>query len=134
MKKVARETELARAELLISYVLRYGVLLCLAVIGAGLALRMASPGSGPLIQVLLQGGAPTTALPPTALSALWQGATRLDPDTVIAVGLVMLIGLPIARVGFTTLIFLRERDWAFCAITLLVFSVLLAGIFLGKAL
>jgi uncharacterized membrane protein len=111
-----------KAELLIAYVLRYGVLLCLLVIGAGLAMKLGlEPSNGDLIHGLVNG----------------HTAGDLHPargDSVIALGLIMLIALPIIRVALTTVIFFIEEDWIFFAITLVVLSVLLSGILLGRAL
>jgi uncharacterized membrane protein len=129
-----QDRELLRAELLISYVLRYGVLLCLAIIGLGLAVRMFQPGSGELVGALTSGLTAGDYHPPTAVSALAAGAFGGSGDTLIACGLVLLIGLPIFRVGLTTFLFLRERDWAFVLITAVVFTVLISGVIFGKAL
>jgi len=127
---------LIRTELLISYVLRYGVLLCLFVIGIGLAARLAlSPGgNAEVVRDLVKGLSPGDYRPPSSASALLAGAFHFQPDIVIALGLVMLISLPIIRVAMTTLVFLVERDWIFFAITLVVLSVLLTGVIFGRAL
>jgi uncharacterized membrane protein len=121
-----------RAELLIANVLRYGVLLCLCVVGVGLALRFAQPGNADTVAALLSGLTPGEYHPPATVAALGAGLARLDADTVIALGLLLLIALPVVRVALTTLIFLRERDWAFVGITLVVLAVLFTGIFLGN--
>jgi uncharacterized membrane protein len=62
------------------------------------------------------------------------GAVSFQPDAVMALGLVMLISLPVVRVGMTVILFLFEKDWVFLLITLVVFSVLLFGIIFGQAL
>jgi uncharacterized membrane protein len=128
---------LIRTELLIAYVLRYGVLLCLFVIGVGLAARLLFPGhemaSSEVIRSLVQGQSLESYRPPAG-GALLHGALAFQPDTVIALGLVMLIALPILRVALTTFVFFFDRDWAFFGITLLVLTVLLSGVFLGRAL
>lgn len=132
-----KSDELIRIELLIAYVLRYGVLLCLFVIGVGLAARLFLPGAGAaneaVIQALTHGQAPDYH-PLVEPAALWQGVAGLQPDAVIALGLVLLIALPVIRVALTTAVFLREKDWAFFGITLFVLCVLLSGILFGKVL
>jgi uncharacterized membrane protein len=126
---------LLRAELLIAQVLRFGVFLCLLVIGAGLALRLLHGESNSrVIGTLVSGLTAGDYHPPANAALLLYGAFHGNPDIVIALGLVMLIALPVIRVGLTTLIFFFEKDWAFFWITLFVLSVLLTGIFLGKAL
>ncbi|MGZ3653255.1 MAG: DUF1634 domain-containing protein [Bdellovibrionota bacterium] len=127
---------LIRTELLISYVLRYGVLLCLGVIGIGLAARLAlAPGgNAEVVRALVSGLVPGDYHPPSSAAALFAGAWHFQPDVIIALGLVMLISLPILRVALTTLVFLVERDWIFFGITLVVLCVLLTGVIFGRAL
>ena len=132
-----KSAELIRTEVMISHVLRYGVLLCLFVIGAGLVGRLFFPSSGvaneAVISALTSGQSPEYR-PPTALAEVWKGVLQFRSDTVIAAGLMLLIALPIFRVAFTTMVFFHERDWAFFVITLIVLSILLSGILLGRAL
>jgi uncharacterized membrane protein len=133
-----KSKNLLEAELLISFVLRYGVLLCLFVIGVGLAIKLMLPGHGAhnvaWIHALMQGQKPIGAEPPSDVGSLWNGLLDFRGDIVIALGIMLLILLPILRVGLTTLIFLHEKDWAFFWITLTVFTVLISGIILGRAL
>lgn len=118
----AKPEKLLRAESLIGNFLRYGVLLCLAVIGAGLAMRLAGgAGNAAFLEALTHGRA-AFAEP------------KVAADRVISLGLMMLISLPVLRVALTTLIFLLEKDWAFFVITLVVLTVLLSGIMLGHVL
>jgi uncharacterized membrane protein len=63
---------------------------------------------------------------PTATFATWQ------PDSIIAVGLILLIALPIVRVAMTVFLFLKEKDYTYLAITLFVLTVLMTGVFFGK--
>lgn len=129
-----KSEKLLRTELLISYVLRYGVLLCLFVIGCGLAARLLHPQENAAVIGALVNGRLTDYRPPVGVAEVLAGLRAGDADAVIALGLMLLIALPIARVALTMLVFLRDRDWAFFAITLIVLTVLLSGILLGRAL
>lgn len=134
-----KSDRLLRTELLISAVLRYGVLLCLVVIAAGVIGRFAHihtevGSSRALITELVQGHEIADFSPPQHGSELIQGLRGFQPDVVIAVGLLLLIALPMARVGLTIFVFLFQKDWAFLVITLIVFSVLVSGVVIGKAL
>ena len=129
-----KDARLLRTELVISYVLRYGVLLCLFVIGVGLAGRMLAPGAEEVVTALLHGQTLGDYHPPTSLAAVWAGVSIFNPDTVIAFGLILLIALPILRVALTCALFLRDRDWPFVGITMVVLTILLSGILLGRAL
>ena len=50
----------------------------------------------------------------------------------MSLGLLLLIALPIARVGMTVVLFLIEGDFVYLGITLFVFAVLIAGIAIGR--
>lgn len=134
------EEQVVQAELLISWALRIGVVVCATIIMLGLLSRLFGIGSSEaqdlrsLLQELFAGKDISGFHPMAAPADLLAGVLRWQPDVLITVGLLVLIGLPILRVALTTLIFLYERDWAFVAITLVVLTVLLSGIFLGKAL
>jgi uncharacterized membrane protein len=129
-----KSSELLRAELWISYLLRYGVLLCLFVIGTGLGARLVLGGSDAVVATLTAGQASADYCPHATPGALLGGVARFEPDTVIEFGVVLLILLPILRVAFTSLLFLRERDWAFAFLTLAVLGILLTGLLFGKSL
>ena len=50
---------------------------------------------------------------------------------LLALGLVLLMATPVARVALSALSYARRRDWAFVALTLVVFLQLLASIFVA---
>jgi uncharacterized membrane protein len=58
-------------------------------------------------------------------------AGRLRGRGLIQLGLLLLIATPVARVGFSALAFLRQRDWVYVAVTLFVLAVLLFSLFGG---
>jgi uncharacterized membrane protein len=130
-----KSERLLRNELLISQVLRFGVILCGAVIGLGLIGRLGGWGAGStsgVIHTLLDGQRIAGYRPPAAPAPLLHGLFHLDPDTWMATGLILLISLPILRVGLTVVLFLLEGDFVFFGLTLAVFSVLLLSILLGR--
>ncbi len=63
------------------------------------------------------------------VSDIVAAARQFDARAIIQLGLVLLIFTPVARVAFTLLAFLAERDWLYVAATLLVLSVLAWGLF-----
>lgn len=85
--------QIEKAELWISHILRWGVLVCACVILAG-----------------------------------W--VTSNSP--IIMAGLLMLIFLPIARVFAAAIIFFRQKDFVYVALSLFVLAVLLTSLILGK--
>jgi uncharacterized membrane protein len=55
-----------------------------------------------------------------------------DPHSVMTLGLFILTLVPLARVAFCFLLFVKERDYAYVAFTAYVLIGLVAGVLLGK--
>jgi len=55
----------------------------------------------------------------------------LRSDALIQLGLVVLIAVPILRVAVSIVAFALERDWLYCAVTVLVFAILLFSLLGG---
>jgi uncharacterized membrane protein len=64
----------------------------------------------------------------TAPMAILRGALGLDPASLIALGLVVLVLTPVARVVFALLAFAEQRDRLYIVFTLVVLSVLFIGL------
>jgi len=124
----SRDTVPSRAvEIVVSLVLRIGVVLSAAIICLGLALLVAGGIISNEIRI-------DAAIPyPRDLGALLAGILALDPASVMSLGLVVLIATPFARVAVSIVAFALERDWRYVVVTALVLTVLVAGIALGKA-
>jgi uncharacterized membrane protein len=121
-----------KVELLISYLLRIGVVTSLTIVVAGVLLSflhhadyVSSPAE---LQRLTRPGA---AFPHT-LRDVANGVRQLRGQSVVMVGLLLLIATPVLRVAVSIFIFVYERDWAFVAITSAVLLLLLASFLLGK--
>jgi uncharacterized membrane protein len=113
-----------RTELIISYVLRGGVLL-----SAGLLIL------GALLYYIraLQVGLPARPAPiPHTLADVFHGLAQGDPLAILSLGLLVLLLTPVARVLVSILAFAQERDWLYTAITTLVLLILLVSFLLGK--
>jgi len=65
-------------------------------------------------------------------TALIAGIAQGDPHDITTLGLVVLTLVPIARVAFTFVLFVKERDPIFVAATAYVLVGLAAGILLGR--
>jgi uncharacterized membrane protein len=127
------EERVRRVELLISYLLRIGVVSSLTIVVAGLLLSflhhtsyVSSPED---LRHLTQPGA---AFPHT-LADVITGLRDFRGQAVVMVGLLLLIATPILRVAVSVFVFVHQRDWAFVAITLVVLALLLTSFVLGKA-
>jgi len=59
------------------------------------------------------------------------GAVSLRTDALIQAGLLLLIAVPIARVGVSVIAFALERDWLYVIVTALVMGILLFSLLGG---
>jgi uncharacterized membrane protein len=120
-----REALIRQAELIISHVLRGGVLLSAAIILCGVVLfyARAFASGGP--------GEAASAFPHT-LPGVGQGLAQGDPLAMIVFGLLVLLATPVVRVIVSIVAFLLERDWRYVVITSIVLLILLLSFALGK--
>ncbi len=129
---------LTRMELVISHVLRIGVLLSAAVILAGVLQFAWSRDTGyarlrphHLTDLIAYHPKTGPGVFPTALSDVLRGAVEERPYAIVGLGLVLLIATPIVRVALSIFFFLSQRDWLYTGITLLVFCILLLSLLTG---
>jgi uncharacterized membrane protein len=118
------DARLRQAELIISLVLRGGVLLAGAIIALGAVLFYA--------RYLATGGHAGPLTYPHTAVAVVAGLGRGDPLAVIVLGLLVLLLTPVLRVLVSVVTFAQERDWLYTGITLLVFCILLISFLLGR--
>ena len=112
----------------ISDVLKYGVLASAIIIGLGvLILFLNTPQSFPSTTSELL--AMNYGKPTLALSQLLSGVASANPVYVIELGLIVLLATPVARVAASVLMYAMEKDKMYVAITLFVLIVLLFGLF-----
>ncbi|MGC8478207.1 MAG: DUF1634 domain-containing protein, partial [Acetobacteraceae bacterium] len=108
-----------KTELIISGVLRGGVLLSVAIILGGIAW---------FFYLTLTGQLAHPSFPDT-LPAVWHGLLALDPPSIVVVGLLVLLATPVMRVAVSIIAFALEEDRTYVMITSLVLAILLFSIF-----
>jgi uncharacterized membrane protein len=112
----------------ISDVLKYGVLASAILIGLGVViLFLNTPQSFPSTTSALL--AMNYGKPTLDLSQLLSGVAGANPVYVIELGLIVLLATPVARVAASVLMYAMEKDKMYVAITLFVLIVLLFGLF-----
>lgn len=117
-----KDARLRQAELIISHVLRGGVVVSAAIILLGMVwfyLQMAITGHA------------TLAFPHT-FTGIVQRLAHGEPLAVVSLGLLILLLTPILRVAISIVIFALERDWLYTVITILVLAILLISLLLGR--
>jgi uncharacterized membrane protein len=110
-----------RFEQLLGNLLRTGVLLAAAVVLLGGVLYLVQHGGARPDHGVFH-GEPADLRHPSGIIAR---ALRLDGRGIVMVGLLMLVATPVARVAMSVVGFLRERDFLYVVLTLIVLAVLL---------
>src|SRR5437588_6653 len=117
--------------LLVSSMLRYGVLLASLVIVGGLVFLLIQVGPRAFVSMPRTSISESTDL--TSIRAVVRELLPPEPEAVIEAGILLLIVTPVLTVGATAIAFAMERDWLYVAITTFVFAMLLLGFALGRA-
>ncbi len=121
-----------RVELLISWILRGGVIVSMGTVLTGLALMFAHhPDYLRSAADLKRLTAPGAALPHSATEVV-HGVAAGRGEAIVALGLVLLIATPILRVAISLVGFAVERDRLYAAISAAVLVLLTISFLLGK--
>ncbi|WP_411679753.1 DUF1634 domain-containing protein [Clostridium thailandense] len=115
------ESNIGEIEIIISKSLRIGVVLSSVVILSGLLMFLISGHSG----------YPGNSYPTSPYDIL-AGAVSLKPYGIILLGLMILIAIPVFRVGVSIIVFLKEKDYLYVKITTAVFIILIISLLMGK--
>jgi len=120
-------------ELIISTILRAGVIISLVVVVSGLLLSFFHHHeylhSKPSLQRLTT---PGRAFPRTIAQVI-SGVRHLRGEAIIMAGLVLLIATPVLRVAVSIFAFVYEKDKAFVILTTIVLTLLILSFFLRTA-
>ena len=122
----------AKVELLISRVLRFGVATSLVIIVGGTLLSFAHhPNYVSTPAELKRLTQPGAAFPHTVAEILG-GAAKLRGQAIVAVGLLVLLATPVARVAVSIFAFVYQGDRVFVILTSIVLFLLLLSFILGR--
>lgn len=111
----------------IAFLLRVGVLLAAAVVLMGGFLYLAHEGNHHADYSVFQSEPRYLRTPSLVLRDAFSG----EPKAIIELGLLLLILTPVARVVFSIVAFVRERDRMYVVMTLIVLGVLLYSLLAG---
>ena len=118
---------------LISYVLRGGVTISVAVVLTGVIITfLHHPDyfrSRPALGALTN---PGTSYPST-VGAVIEGVRARNGQSIVTLGLLMLIATPVARVAVSIAVFVIERDRLYVVITAVVLALLLLSFVVGAS-
>ncbi len=127
---LANEEKVVALEDVVGKVLRWGSVLSMVIILAGLAgvVWYSRMTTGPQILLIPVVGTHDLNTPAALLSRIRNG----DPTAIISVGLLVLILTPVLRVASTVVYFFLRRDRTYLAVTTFVLLVLIIGFLLGS--
>jgi uncharacterized membrane protein len=114
-------------ELVIGNMLRAGVLTAAVLVFAG-GVFFLIHNSSVIPHYKIFNGEPSDL---RSISGIFTDALALKTQGAIQLGLLVLIATPVARVAFSVLAFLVERDFLYTAVTLVVLSVLMFSLLAG---
>jgi len=112
-------------ELLLANLLRAGVFLSATVVLIGGVLYLVQFG-GDAHDLSVFRGEPAEL---RTFTEITENAVSLNGRALIQFGLLLLVATPVARVAFSVYGFLRERDFTYVTLTLIVLAVLLYSLF-----
>ena len=114
-------------EIEIGHMLRFGVTLSAIVVFFGGILYLMH-ASGPVLDYAHFHGTPE---PLRTVAGVVRGALRLNAESVIQLGVLLLIATPVARVAFCIWGFARQRDRLYIAVSAVVFLILIYSLVSG---
>jgi uncharacterized membrane protein len=119
-----------RMDQIMAVLLRSGVLLAASLVFIG-GIVYLSRHDLPTINYRVFQGEPQEL---RTISGILREAAKFRGRGLIQLGLLVLIATPVARVLFSVVAFLYERDWTYVAITMIVLALLCYSLFGGGRL
>ena len=116
-----------RMDEIMGRLLRTGVILAAVFVLAGGAVFLARPPE-PVTNYRVFQGEPEEL---RTVSGIFHEALALHGRGLIQLGLLILIATPIARVAFSVVAFLYQRDWTYVVVTLIVLGLLVYSLLGG---
>jgi uncharacterized membrane protein len=126
------DAAVARVEILISNLLRIGVISSLLIIILGTTVTFIRHPEYLRDATELQRLTSSGAAFPHTMRNVFRGLLAFQGQSIVMLGLVVLIATPVVRVGVSIAAFLYQRDRVFVVITTVVFLLLITSFFLGK--
>jgi len=117
---LTRDEQERRFDFALADLLRFGTLIAAIVVATGGIVDLNQAGTSPPSYHVFQ-GEPSQL---RGFSTVFGNAFSGDGKAIIPAGLVLLIAIPFARVRFSEFVFLKERDWVYSVMTLIVLATL----------
>jgi uncharacterized membrane protein len=131
--KASRDRADGRLEMVISTVLRGGVIVSIAVIFIGMLISFVRHQDAARDPRELSALTSKSAPFPHSLRDVTSGVLALRGQAIMALGLLILIATPVMRVVVSIVAFALQRDGVYFAITSMVLLLLILSFLLGRA-
>lgn len=116
-------------EQFVGRLLQLGVLIAAVVVLVGGTLLLVQHGGTPVAFSAFHGEPDGLR----SIGGIVKGVMSMQSESLVQLGLLLLIATPVARVAFTFVAFVLQRDRTYVAITALVLALLLYGLVFGHA-
>lgn len=127
MPRIQRNLSERQVEIMVGNLLRYGVFIATTVVLVGGVLYLIHHGKEAPNYQIFRGEPPAFRSPEKVVDAVLAGRRR----GIIQLGLLLLIATPVARVTFSLLAFVRQKDTTYIILTLIVLTGLIASLVVG---
>ncbi|NMG22300.1 DUF1634 domain-containing protein [Brasilonema bromeliae] len=124
MSQTRRNLSERQVEILVGNLLRYGVLIATAIVLFGGVLYLIYHGKEAPNYQIFRGEPPAFTSPEGVANSALSGRRR----GIIQLGLLLLIATPVARVAFSLLAFMRQRDIIYIILTVIVLTGLMISL------
>jgi uncharacterized membrane protein len=116
-------------EQVVGRLLQLGVLIAAVVVLIGGVLLLKQHAGTPVTFSVFQGEPDGLR----SITGILRGVAAVQSESIVQLGLLLLIATPVARVAFTLVAFVLQRDRTYVAVTTLVLALLLYGLVFGHA-
>lgn len=127
-----RDEQMRRLEVLISRLLRVGVIVSVGLIVVGTVATFVQHPDYVSSSGVLDSAVGPGATFPHELDALLASMRQLRGEAIVTLGLLVLMATPVVRVAFSVIAFTRHRDTTYALITAAVLCLLLLSLVLGR--
>ena len=127
-----RDAHMRRLEMLISRLLRVGVIASVALIVTGTVVTFFQHPDYLDSSAVLDSAVGPGATFPHELAALRDSIRQMRGEAIVTVGLLVLVATPVLRVAVSVIAFVQQRDRTYALITFAVLCLLFLSLVLGK--
>ncbi|HEX8945578.1 MAG TPA: DUF1634 domain-containing protein [Gemmatimonadaceae bacterium] len=116
-------------EQVVGRLLQLGVLIAAVVVLIGGVMLLVQRGGTPVASSVFHAEPDNLR----SIVGIIRGVASMQSESIVQLGLLLLIATPVARVAFTLVAFVLQRDRTYIVVTTIVLALLLYGLVFGNA-